>query len=65
MGRLLATLIAVYTFSYVDRQIVTVLAPYLKADLHITDAQLGLLYGTTFALFYGVFGIPLARLADG
>ncbi|MES1975627.1 MAG: MFS transporter [Pseudomonadota bacterium] len=61
----LGVLVTVYTFSYVDRQIVTVLAPYLKADLHITDAQLGLLYGTTFALFYGLFGIPLARLADG
>ncbi|RUN76528.1 MFS transporter [Sphingomonas sp. TF3] len=61
----LAVLVLVYSFSYVDRQIVTVLAPYLKADLHISDAQLGLLYGTTFALFYGVFGIPLARLADG
>jgi len=61
----LAVLIVVYTFAYVDRQIVTVLAPWLKADLKITDAQFGLLYGTTFALFYGLFGIPLARLADG
>jgi MFS family permease len=61
----LGVLVVVYAFSYVDRQIVTVLAPYLKADLNITDAQLGLLYGTTFALFYGVFGIPLAKLADG
>ncbi|WP_421793713.1 MFS transporter [Hydrocarboniphaga effusa] len=55
----------IYAFNYVDRQIVTILAPYLKADLQITDAQLGLLYGTAFALFYGLFGIPLARLADG
>ena len=61
----LAVLVTVYAFGYVDRQIVTVLAPYLKADLGITDAQLGLLYGTTFALFYGLFGIPLARIADG
>lgn len=61
----LAVLVGIYTFSYVDRQIVTVLAPYLKADLHISDAQLGILYGTTFALFYGLFGIAIARLADG
>lgn len=61
----LAVLVLVYAFSYVDRQIVTVLAPYLKADLGVSDAQLGILYGTTFALFYGLFGIPLARLADG
>jgi MFS family permease len=55
----------IYAFSYVDRQIVTILAPYLKRDMGISDAQLGLLYGTSFALFYCVFGIPLARLADG
>jgi MFS family permease len=55
----------IYAFSYVDRQIVTILAPYLKKDMGISDAQLGLLYGTSFALFYCVFGIPLARLADG
>ena len=58
-------LTVIYAFSYVDRQIVTILAPYLKKDMGISDAQLGLLYGTSFALFYCVFGIPLARLADG
>jgi MFS family permease len=61
----LFVLMLVYAFNYIDRQIVTILAPYLKADLAITDAQLGLLFGTAFALFYGLFGIPLARLADG
>lgn len=61
----LSLLVAVYALSYIDRQIVTVLAPYLKAEFAIGDAQLGILYGTTFALFYGLFGIPLARLADG
>jgi MFS family permease len=55
----------IYSFSYVDRQILTILAPYLKRDMGVSDAQLGLLYGTSFALFYCVFGIPLARLADG
>jgi MFS family permease len=60
----LVLLVIVYASSYLDRTIVTVLAPYLKADLGISDAQLGLLYGTAFALFYGLFGIPLARLAD-
>ncbi|HEM7839457.1 MFS transporter [Burkholderia multivorans] len=61
----LVILTLIYAFSYVDRQIITILAPYLKKDLGISDAQLGLLYGTSFALFYCVFGIPLARLADG
>lgn len=62
---ILTVLVGVYAFSYVDRQIVTVLAPFLKQDLGVSDAQLGILYGTTFALFYGLFGIALARLADG
>lgn len=61
----LLVLTMIYAFSYIDRQIVSILAPYIKADLGISDAQLGLLYGTSFALFYSVFGIPLARLADG
>ncbi len=42
----------VYAFNFIDRQIITILAPYLKADLGITDAQVGLLFGTAFALFY-------------
>lgn len=50
--------------SQVDRQILTIAAPLIRGDLGLTDAQLGLLYGTCFALFYGVFGVPLAKLAD-
>ncbi|HZG08757.1 MAG TPA: MFS transporter [Allosphingosinicella sp.] len=55
----------IYAFNFLDRQIITILAPSLKADLGLTDAQLGLLFGTAFALFYALFGIPLAKLADG
>ena len=36
----------------------------IKRDLGVTDAQMGFLYGTVFAVFYAVFGIPLARFAD-
>ncbi|CAB5282069.1 major facilitator transporter [Burkholderia multivorans] len=61
----LAVLTIIYMFAYMDRQIISILGPWLKKDLSISDAQLGLLYGTAFALFYCVFGIPLARLADG
>jgi MFS family permease len=60
----LAILTTTYALNLIDRHIVTVLAPYIKADLHIGDAQYGLLYGTAFALFYGLFGIPLARFGD-
>ena len=60
----LIVLTLVYLCSMIDRHVITILAPYIKSDLGITDAQIGLLYGTAFALFYGLFGIPLAKLAD-
>ena len=60
----LAILVIVYVFNFVDRQILAILAERIKADLHVSDAQLGFLYGTAFAVFYAVFGIPLGLLAD-
>lgn len=51
--------------SMIDRQILAILVPRIKADLRIGDAEMGLLYGTVFALFYAVFSLPLGRLADG
>jgi MFS family permease len=60
----LAVLVVVYVFNFIDRQILSILAEHIKADLGVTDAQMGFLYGTAFAVFYAVFGIPLGRLAD-
>lgn len=60
----LLVLVIVYAFNYIDRQILSILAEDIKKDLGLDDSQLGFLYGTAFAMFYGVFGIPLARLAD-
>lgn len=51
--------------SLLDRQILAILAPAIKQDLAIGDAEMGLLYGTVFALFYAVFSLPVGRLADG
>ena len=60
----LLVLLLVYTFNFIDRAILGILAPPIKADLGLSDTQLGLLGGTAFALFYTGLGIPIARLAD-
>lgn len=57
-------LVVVYTFNFIDRQIVGILAVPIKADLNLTDTQLGLMGGLAFALFYTGLGIPVAMLAD-
>lgn len=51
--------------SLLDRQILSILATNIREDLGIGDAELGLLYGTVFALFYALFSLPLGRLVDG
>ena len=61
----LALVAATNMVSLLDRNILAILAPAIKADLHIGDAEMGLLYGTVFALFYALFSLPLGRLADG
>lgn len=60
----LAVLVVVYVFNFLDRQILAILAERIRGDLGVSDAELGFLYGTAFAVFYAVFGIPLGRLAD-
>ncbi|MBO6703484.1 MAG: MFS transporter [Pseudomonadales bacterium] len=60
----LATLVVVYIFNFLDRQIVTILAEPIKVDLGLNDTQIGLMTGLAFAIFYTVLGIPIARLAD-
>jgi MFS family permease len=60
----LVMLTIVYAFNFVDRQILVILQEPIKADMGLSDAQLGLLSGFTFALVYVVAGIPIAHWAD-
>ena len=60
----LILLTLVYTLSFIDRQIIGTLSPFIQDDLGLDDSQLGWLKGFAFALLYTVVGIPIAWLAD-
>ncbi len=60
----LAMLLLVYTFNFLDRQILGILVAPIKAELVLTDTQLGALGGIAFALLYSTLAIPLALVAD-
>ena len=64
-GYALALVALANAISLLDRNILAILAPRIKHDLNIGDAEMGLLYGTVFAFFYALFSLPLGRLADG
>ena len=64
-GYALALVALTNAISLLDRNILAILAPRIKHDLGIGDAEMGLLYGTVFALFYALFSLPLGRLTDG
>ena len=63
-GMVLGLLVTAYVFNFIDRTILATIGQAVKEDLHVTDAQLGLLGGLYFALLYTLLGIPLARLAE-
>lgn len=60
----LMVLVLGYTSSHVDRNIMGILMEPIKADLHLSDTQLGFLSGIAFAIFYATLGIPIALVAD-
>ncbi|WCL53854.1 spinster family MFS transporter [Gimibacter soli] len=60
----LAMLLLVYVFNFLDRQILGILAQPIKADLGLSDTELGALGGIAFALLYSVLGVPFAVIAD-
>ncbi|NLC00451.1 MAG: MFS transporter [Pseudomonas formosensis] len=57
-------LLLAYVLSFIDRQILNLLVGPIRADLGISDTQMSLLMGLSFAIFYTVAGIPLGRVAD-
>jgi MFS family permease len=59
-----AVLILAYTFSFIDRQALTLMVGPIRETLQISDTELSLLHGFAFALFYTVMGIPLGRMVD-
>jgi MFS family permease len=61
----LLLIVTVQAMSLLDRQVLAILVPRIRSDLGVGAAEMGLLYGTVFALFYAVFSLPLGRLADG
>ena len=63
-GIALAMLFVVGTINFVDRQLLSVLVEPIRAELHLSDTQFGLLTGLAFALFYAGMGVPVAILAD-
>jgi MFS family permease len=60
----LGVLTIVYTLNFLDRGLIILLLQPIKADLHLSDTQLGFLTGIAFGLFYAVLGLPIARRAD-
>ena len=60
----LGILVVVYTFNFIDRQILSILLESIKTDLDLSDTSLGFLTGFAFALFYATLGIPIAKYAD-
>ncbi|QGN55856.1 MFS transporter [Novosphingobium sp. Gsoil 351] len=61
---LVGALLLAYAVSFLDRQIVNLLVADIKADLALSDAQIGLLQGPAFGVFYALLGLPLGWLAD-
>src|ERR1700754_830746 len=60
----LVMLTLVYVFNFIDRQLLVILQESIKKELDLSDTQLGMLSGFTFAIFYVTVGIPIARWAD-
>ena len=57
-------LVLAFIFSIADRIIISLLVDPIKADLNLTDTDMGLMMGLAFAIFYALMGLPIGRMAD-
>lgn len=62
--RFIVLLFFVCLFNLADRAVFSVMAPLMRVELHLTDGQIGILQGISFALLYGGLGLPIGRLAE-
>jgi MFS family permease len=60
----LGVLLVAYIFSFIDRQILSLMVGPIRRDLNISDFEMSLLQGWAFAIFYSVMAFPIAQLAD-
>jgi MFS family permease len=63
-GYVLGLLTLVYTFNFIDRQVLVILQEQIREELGLMDWQLGMLSGFVFAVFYSVLGVPIAHVAE-
>ncbi|HKY80810.1 MAG TPA: MFS transporter [Sphingobium sp.] len=61
---MLIVLTAIYTYSWLDRQIIVMLVDPIRHELGLTDFEMSLILGPAFGLCYVAFGIPLGWAAD-
>ena len=61
---LLTLLLACYACGFIDRLIIAIVGPAIVRDLHLSDLEFGVLGGLAFALFFSIFGIPIAWAAE-
>lgn len=60
----LAILVIAFVFSFIHRIVIGLLVDPIKADLGLTESQMGLLLGLAFAVFYALLGLPIGRWSD-
>ncbi|VAV94330.1 Uncharacterized MFS-type transporter [hydrothermal vent metagenome] len=64
LGWVMFVLVVVYTFNFIDRSIISILAIPIQQELGVTDFQMGLMRGLSFAILYSTLGVPVAWMAD-